>query len=196
MRWLLRLALAGLSGLACVLVWNAAGLAVRGEEAGVKVKEGQPAPDVELPATQIASVLPEQKDARVLRLSDFRGKKNVVLYFYPKAMTPGCTKESCAFRDRLEQFAKLDTVVIGISTDNLQDQERFTDKEKLNFPLLADSEGKVAQAFGVLRGKIAQRATFIIDKEGKIVKIYPQVRNAAEHPEEVLTWVREHLGKR
>jgi peroxiredoxin Q/BCP len=86
--------------------------------------------------------------------------------------------------------------VIGISTDNLEAQQKFTDKEKLNFPLLADSDLKVTKAFGVLskNKKFAQRATFVIDKKGVIRKIYPQV-NAGAHPEEVLKYIKESLAK-
>jgi peroxiredoxin Q/BCP len=89
-------------------------------------------------------------------------------------------------------------VVIGISTDTLTDQERFTAKEKLNFPLLADDQHKVAKEFGVLmpNGKYAKRATFIIDKDGKIAKIFPAVGNAGGHAQEVLAWIRTHLNKK
>jgi peroxiredoxin Q/BCP len=89
-------------------------------------------------------------------------------------------------------------VVLGISEDTLKDQERFTVKEKLNFPLLADNHHKVAKEFGVLmsNGKFAKRATFIIGKDGRIAKIFPAVGNAGGHAEEVLAWVRTHLAKK
>src|SRR5436309_2930500 len=127
-----------------------------------KVEEGKPAPKVELEATQIEKVLPDKKDAKTLTLKDFKGKKNVVLFFYPKAMTRGCTVESCGFRDRTEKFAALDTVVIGVSTDNLDAQQQFTTKENLNFPLLADSGKTATQAFGALSraNGAASRYTF------------------------------------
>lgn len=158
-------------------------------------KEGDKAPDVELSATQIEKVLPEAKGAKTLKLSDLQGKKNVVLYFYPKAMTQGCTIESCGFRDVNDEFAKLDTVVIGISTDTLDLQQKFTDKEKLNFPLLADPDKKVTTAFGALsqRGS-ASRYTFVIDKKGVVKKVYTTVK-PADHPKEVLTFVKENLAK-
>src|ERR1700741_4152566 len=101
-----------------------------------KVEEGTPAPDFELQATQIDKILPDKKDAKTLSLKDLKGK-TVVLFFYPKAMTRGCTIESCGFRDKAEEFAKENTVVLGISTDTLDDQDKFTKKEKLSFPLLA-----------------------------------------------------------
>src|SRR5437764_6345850 len=107
-------------------------------EEAPKVQEGKPAPEIELEATQIEKVLPDKKDPKTLTLKDFKGKKNVVLFFYPKAMTRGCTVESCGFRDRIKKFDDLETVVIGISTDNLTDQRKFTEKENLNFPLFAD----------------------------------------------------------
>lgn len=161
-----------------------------------KVEVGKPAPNIEVPATQIEKILPDKKDAKTISLKDFEGKKNVVLYFYPKAMTPGCTRESCKFRDLSKEFAKLDTVVLGVSTDDLDAQKKFTDKEGLNFPLLADADKKVTQAFGVLnpdRG-LAQRATFVIDKKGIIRKIYPKA-SADENPKEVFDWIRENLTK-
>jgi peroxiredoxin Q/BCP len=88
-------------------------------------------------------------------------------------------------------------VVIGISTDKLEAQEKFTDKEKLNFPLLADDQQKVAKEFGVLmpNGKFAKRVTFVIDKEGTVVKVFPAVGNAGAHPQEVLEWVEKHIKK-
>jgi len=129
-----------------------------------------------------------------LRLKDLKGK-NVVLFFFPKAMTKGCTIESCGFRDKADQFAKLNTVVIGISTDKVEDQLKFTDKEKLSFPLFADPDKKAVQAFGVLgKNGLAMRWTFVIDKEGMVRKIYNQV-TPAKHPEEVLEYVEKNLKK-
>jgi thioredoxin-dependent peroxiredoxin len=153
------------------------------QDAKLKVKEGDTAPDITLPAT---GEKPE------LGLKGLKGK-NVVLFFYPKAMTPGCTIESCGFRDVVKDFAAADTVVLGISTDKLEDQQKFIDKEKLNFPLLADNERKMANAFGVMRDdKVTKRVTFVIDKEGKIAKIYENVKPKG-HPEEVLKYVKENL---
>jgi len=161
-----------------------------------KVEEGKPAPKVELEATQIEKVLPDKKDAKTLTLKDFKGKKNVVLFFYPKAMTRGCTVESCGFRDRIKKFDDLETVVIGISTDNLTDQRKFTEKENLNFPLFADPDKKVTKEFGVLntdRG-MANRVTFVIDKTGVVRKIYRSgTVKPDKHPEEVLDFIKENL---
>jgi peroxiredoxin Q/BCP len=188
------LALALAAGLGVLLV-PGTDAAVAREGAG-KVEVGKPAPDFTLPATQIEKALPDKKDAKTLSLRDLQGK-NVVLYFYPKAMTPGCTRESCGFRDLSREFAKLDTVVLGISTDTLTDQAKFTEKESLNFPLLADADKKVAQEYGVLnpaRG-FASRATFVIDRKGIVRKVYPAA-NADKNPQEVLDWVRENLAEK
>jgi thioredoxin-dependent peroxiredoxin len=158
-------------------------------------KEGSAAPDVNLPATQIEKVLPDAKGAKTLKLSDLKGKKNVVLFFYPKAMTRGCTIESCGFRDVAEKLAALDTVVVGISVDKLEDQQKFTDKEHLTFPLLADDGKAVTKAFGALgTNGFASRYTFIIDKQGVIRKVYTKV-TPNTHPEEVIAFVKENLAK-
>ena len=148
-----------------------------------------------MPATQIEKALPDKKGEKTLKLSDLKGKKNVVLFFYPKAMTRGCTIESCGFRDVADKLAALDTVVIGISVDKLEDQQKFTDKEKLTFPLLADDGKEVTKAFGALGARgMASRYTFVIDKQGTIRKVYTQV-DPAKHPEEVITFVKENLTK-
>src|SRR5262249_24290841 len=121
--------------------------------------------------------------------------KTVVLFFFPKAMTPGCTVESCGFRDKIEDLAKLDTVVIGISVDTLEDQQKFTDKEKLNFPLYADTTKEVTKAYGVLGSNgLPMRQTFIIDKEGNVRKIFTTVKPQG-HPDEVITYIKENLKK-
>src|SRR4051794_40019339 len=176
--------------LAAILV-AAATLSAR-EEAG-KPEVGKPAPAFDLPATSIASVLPDRKDAKKISLADFKGKKNVVLFFYPKAMTKGCTIESRGSRDKNDDFAKLDTAVIGISTDKLEDQVKFTEKEMLKTPLLADPDKKVTEAFGALSTTgFAKRYTFVIDKKGVVRKIYTTV-NPANHPDEVMKFVKENL---
>jgi peroxiredoxin len=125
---------------------------------------GQEAPDFELPSA----------DMQMVRLSDFRGKKQVVLFFYPKDDTPGCTIESQEFSDLQEEFDQLDTVVMGISRDNCISHGDFRDKYGLTVQLLADVEGEVCNAYGVLQEReknglkkvVAVRSTFMIDKEG------------------------------
>jgi thioredoxin-dependent peroxiredoxin len=160
------------------------------------VEVGKPAPDIALPAANIGKALPDKTDAKTLNLKDLQGKKNVVLFFFPKAMTRGCTMESCGFRDLTRDFAKYDTVVIGISTDTLADQNKFTEKESLNFPLFADSDKKVTKEYGVLSDRgFAKRVTFVIDKKGIVRKIYPTV-NPEKNPEEVLSYVKENLAEK
>jgi len=189
--------LAGLcAGLLAGLVGGAGPAPAADREGGQKVEVGKPAPPIELEATQVGKVLPGKEGSGSLSLKDLHGK-NVVLYFFPKAMTPGCTAQSCGFRDLTREFAKLDTVVVGISTDRLDAQEQFTQKEKLNFPLLADPDKKIAREYGVLapaRG-VAQRTTFVIDKKGIVRKIYRNV-NARNNPDEVLRYVKENLADR
>jgi peroxiredoxin Q/BCP len=178
--------------LAALIVAGSFGTALA---ADAPAEAGKPAPDINLPATQIEKALPEAKGAKTLKLSDLKGKKNVVLYFYPKAMTSGCTVESCGFRDLADKFSALDTVVIGISTDNIDAQQKFTDKEKLNFPLIADSDKAATKAYGALSPRgFANRYTFVIDKEGMIRRTYLQV-TPKSHPEEVLKFVKENLAK-
>ena len=118
------------------------------------------------------------------KLSQFKGKQNVVLYFYPRDDTPGCTKEACGFRDEASQFHSADTVVLGVSTDTVESHQKFAEKFSLPFPLLADEDHAVAEKYGVwveknLYGKKSmgiQRATFLIDKSGKIVAVWPKVQ--------------------
>ncbi len=143
-------------------------------------KVGDAVPDVPLSATQIESL---KKDAKAVSLKDLQGKV-VVLFYYPKADTPGCTKESCGFRDLQKDFDKLGVVVIGFSADNLEAQSKFTDKYKLTTPLFADPDKKLMTALGV-----KARSTWIIGKDGKILKIYDKV-NAEKHPAEVIEFVK------
>ncbi len=118
-----------------------------------------------------------------IKLSQFQDEKYVVLYFYPKDDTPGCTTEACGFRDQHDDFAA-DTVVLGISPDSVESHEKFTNKFSLPFPLLADEDHAIAEKYGVwveknMYGKKSmgvQRATFLIDKKGKIAAVWPKVK--------------------
>ena len=107
------------------------------------------------------------------KLSDHVGKKVVLLYFYPKDDTPGCTKEACGFRDRISDLKKDNVEVVGVSFDSPESHQKFISKYSLNFPLLADTDGKIADAYGVrMTGKsMARRVSFLIDKDGKIAHI-------------------------
>jgi peroxiredoxin Q/BCP len=112
--------------------------------------------------------------------------QRTVLYFYPKDDTPGCTKEACAFRDRMKDYAKADIQVYGVSLDSPESHREFREKYGLNFPLLTDQEGRASEALGVLsdRGK-ARRVTFLLDPEGRISNVYPEV-SPETHAEEIL----------
>jgi peroxiredoxin Q/BCP len=146
------------------------------------VEEGEAAPDFTLAAD----------DGRQVKLSDLRGKP-VVLYFYPKDDTPGCTKEACAFRDRTAELKAQGAVVLGVSPDDVESHGKFRDKFSLNFPLLADLGHQVAERYGAWReknmyGKVSmgvQRSTFVIDGEGKVRKVWKKV-NVDGHDQQVL----------
>jgi thioredoxin-dependent peroxiredoxin len=147
------------------------------------VEEGETAPDFSLAAD----------DGGQVKLSDFRGKP-VVLYFYPKDDTPGCTKEACAFRDRTPELKAKGAVVLGVSPDDVASHGKFRDKYSLNFPLLADVGHKVADRYGAWREKNMygkksmgiQRSTFLIDSAGKVRKVWKKV-SVDGHDDEVLT---------
>ncbi|SFE56657.1 peroxiredoxin Q/BCP [Bacillus sp. OV194] len=153
------------------------------------VTTGEKAPDFTLPASNGEDV----------KLSDFQGK-NVVLYFYPKDMTPGCTTQACDFRDKHDEFKDLDAVILGVSTDPMARHEKFIDKYGLPFLLLADEEHEAAELFGVWKLKKnfgkeymgIERSTFILDKEGNVVKEYRKVK-VKEHIDEVLTYIKENM---
>ncbi len=134
----------------------------------------------------------EDADGKSFSLEQFRGKR-VVLYFYPKDDTPGCTKEACAFRDDYKDYTDNDIVIIGVSPDNEKSHKKFAEKYKLPFILLSDPERAVLKSYDAwgeknLYGKITIgliRKTFLIDEEGKIIKIYPRVR-VAGHSDAIL----------
>jgi len=116
---------------------------------------------------------------------ELTGQKTV-LYFYPQDDTPGCTKEACAFRDRMEDYAEADIQVYGVSLDSPESHREFREKYGLNFPLLTDEGGRAAETLGVLGDRgTAQRVTFLLDSEGKISKVYPEV-SPQTHAEEIL----------
>jgi peroxiredoxin Q/BCP len=149
---------------------------------------GKKAPAFSLPAFPKGTV----------KLSDFKGKKNVILYFYPKDNTPGCTQEACDFRDHLEQLNSADTVVLGVSPDSVASHEKFISKYELPFTLLSDEDHAICEKYGVWvekknYGKTymgVQRATFLIDKEGKIAAAWPKV-SVKGHVEDVAARVAE-----
>jgi len=146
------------------------------------VKAGDPAPDFEGPTS----------DGSRLGLKDFLGKKSVVLYFYPKDDTPGCTKEACSFRDNLKPIRAMGAEIVGVSLDSIQSHSKFASKYGLTFPLISDKEKRIANAYGVLKdtGTSTNRVTFIIDKTGKVAKVFPKV-DVTKHTEEVVSALKE-----
>lgn len=146
------------------------------------VKEGQKAPDFALPSSAGGEVA----------LKGLRGQV-VVLYFYPKDDTPGCTREACAFRDAQAKIKKTGAVVLGVSPDSVASHEKFKAKYKLNFPLLADADKSVAKKYGAFGEKVMYgrkvtgmiRSTFVIDGDGVVRKVFPRVR-VDGHAEQVL----------
>lgn len=141
----------------------------------------------------------EASNGETVELADFHGK-NIVLYFYPKDMTPGCTTEACDFRDQFESFADLNAVILGVSPDPISRHQKFIEKHGLPFLLLADEEHKAAEAYGVWKLKKnfgkeymgIERSTFIIDKDGKLVEEYRNVK-VKGHVEEALNYIKDHL---
>ncbi|HEV7938897.1 MAG TPA: thioredoxin-dependent thiol peroxidase [Solirubrobacteraceae bacterium] len=146
------------------------------------IEQGQKAPDFELP----------DQDGRTVKLSDFRGQ-SVVLYFYPKADTPGCTTQACGVRDHQVDYLNADAVVLGVSPDSVAKVKRFHDKQSLNFALLADEDHGVAERYGVwveksMYGKTYfgnERTTFVINHDGVVAGLLRKVK-PAEHDELVL----------
>ena len=150
------------------------------------VEKGSLAPDFTLPTD----------DGTEVSLSDFRGKK-VVLYFYPRDNTPGCTTQACDLRDESSRLAEMGVVVLGVSPDSVASHERFRKKFDLDFPLLADVDHEVAEAYGAWREKVnfgvralgIVRSSFLIDEEGRVIDSWRKV-TAAKHA----AWVLEKLG--
>ena len=148
----------------------------------VMVEIGEPAPDFELP----------DQNGRAVRLSDLRGRR-VVLYFYPKADTPGCTVQACGIRDRGADYEAAGAVVLGVSPDSVKDVKKFHDKQSLTFTLLADADHAVAEQYGVWAEKSMYgrtywgnlRATFLIDEEGVVRHVIPKA-SPKTHDDEVL----------
>ena len=140
------------------------------------------------------------QDGEKVALKDFKGEKNVVFYFYPRALTPGCTTQAQGIRDFKKKFDKLDTVVLGVSPDEEKKLVKFIDKHELNFDLLSDPEHKIAEKYGVwalkkFMGKEYMgivRTTFIIGKNGKLINIMDKFKTKNHH-EEVLGWLKENL---
>jgi thioredoxin-dependent peroxiredoxin len=152
-----------------------------------KVKVGSVAPDFTLPS----------QAGEMVSLKDFSGRKPVVLFFYPKDDSPGCTKEVCAFRDNFEEFSKLDVQVIGISSDSVESHRRFAAKHDLSFPLLSDEGGNIRRLYGVPKtfGLFPGRVTYVIDKEGVMRHVFSSQLSVQRHVQEALAALRSDVSK-
>ena len=156
------------------------------------IQEGKPAPDFTL----------EDQNGKPVSLSDFEGRKHVLVYFYPRDDTPGCTKEACGFRDDLAAFAKLGVVVLGVSGDGAESHKKFIAKYKLPFPLLSDPDRKTMKRYGafgekMMYGKKTQgviRSSVLIGKDGKVLRHWGRVASAEKHPAQVLEVAKALLG--
>ena len=138
--------------------------------------------------------LPDQTGAP-RRLAELLADGPVVLFFYPAAMTPGCTKEACHFRDLAGEFADLGAIRVGISTDAVDKQAKFSDSQRFDYPLLSDEDGKVAQAFGVKRGLLGKfmpvkRTTFVIDTDRTVLDVIASEVNMDTHADKALEVLR------
>lgn len=150
------------------------------------IAEGQPAPAFE----------GTTEDGRRISLADFRDHQALVLYFYPKDATPGCTKEACSFRDHRAEIEALGAAIVGVSMDSAESHRKFAAAQRLNFPLVADTEGKIASAFGVTRlgGWIpflpVKRVTFVIDRSGVVRKVIQSELSMDAHVDGAITALR------
>ena len=152
-----------------------------------KLQVGDQAPDFNLPAN----------NGQTVNLKDYRGKKNVIIYFYPKDDTPGCTVEACGFRDSIKMIEKQDTVVFGVNADSVGSHEKFIQKFKLPFLLLSDATKKMCQNYDVIAQKSMfgkkylgiARTTFVVDKQGKIAQVFTNVKPQG-HNDEILSFLK------
>jgi thioredoxin-dependent peroxiredoxin len=198
--WSGGLILASVIGLACLASRSAIG------DSSASPSTQPSDPPATMPSTQIPAVGTDapaftltSNTGQPVSLSDYAGKKIVVLYFYPKAFTPGCTKEACAFRDSLADYDKANIAVIGISTDPVDKITQFGTSYHLNFPLVSDADHAVALAYGVWQPRVNKdgetvmgtaRTTFVIGKDGKILHVFEKVKPAG-HDKEVLAWIQQ-----
>jgi peroxiredoxin Q/BCP len=146
------------------------------------IATGDQAPDFTLPAA----------DGRSVSLADFRGKKAVVLFFYPKDETPGCTREACEFRDSFDRFGDAGAEVIGVSDDDVESHKKFAAHHRLPMTLLSDAGGQVRQRYGVksLFGVVADRVTFVIDRTGVVRHVFASRLRFGKHVDEALGVVK------
>lgn len=154
-------------------------------------------PNISRPAPEFD--LPNQRGERI-NLTDFHEQQNVVLYFYPKAMTPGCTVQACGIRDHRAELKEIQTTVLGVSPDKSTRLAKFEERDQLNFDLLSDEDHKISEAYGVWGEKKfmgrtyigVHRMSFIIDKQGVLRHIIEKV-NTKTHHDDIMSWVRTNL---
>jgi len=162
------------------LAFVAAGCGSGGASGSTLVQAHQPAPAFRAP----------DQDGRERTLEEFRGH-TLVLYFYPRDGTPGCTTEACAFRDAWDRLEEAGLTVVGVSVDSVESHRQFADEHELQFPLLADTDQRIREAYGVpSRLGMASRVTFLIDGSGYVRRVFPDV-DPAVHVDEVLAAARE-----
>jgi thioredoxin-dependent peroxiredoxin len=140
--------------------------------------------------------LPTQT-GEMVSLGEFSGRKPVVLFFYPKDDSPGCTREVCAFKDYFEEFGKLDAEVIGISSDSVESHKRFAVEHDLSFTLLSDEGGNIRRLYGVPKtfGLFPGRVTYVIDREGVVRHVFASQLSVKRHVQEALTALRSDVSK-
>ena len=143
---------------------------------------------------EVGSTVPQftlkDQHGHLFSIDSVLGKKNLVIYFYPKDDSPGCTKEACYFRDQFEVFAEADAIIIGISGQSVESHKKFAEKYKLSFTLLSDEGNKIREQFGVptnLFGLLPGRVTYVIDKQGKVVFIFDSQTQTQKHVDDALT---------
>ena len=140
-----------------------------------------------------AFTLPDQ-NGNLFDINSVLGKKNLVIYFYPKDDSPGCTKEACSFRDQFEVFREADAVIIGISGQSVESHKKFAEKYRLSFTLLSDEGNKIQKLFGVpndFLGLLPGRVTFVADKKGKVIYIFNSQTQVTKHVDEALRILKE-----
>ena len=147
---------------------------------------------------EVGSIIPEfslkDQDGNLFSIATVLGKKNLVLYFYPKDDSPGCTKEACYFRDQYEVFNEADALIIGISGQSVESHKKFAEKYRLSYTLLSDEGNKIRMLFGVptnLFGLLPGRVTYVIDKKGKVVFIFDSQTQTKRHVDDALKILKE-----
>lgn len=153
-----------------------------------KVQKGSTIPVFELP----------DQNGKLFNITSVLGKKNLVIYFYPKDDSPGCTKQACTFRDQFEVFREADAEIIGISSDDVESHKKFAEKYRLTYTLLSDTEGKVRKLFDVpsdLFGLLPGRVTYIVNKQGIVIHTFDSQLQTEKHIEEALAALKE-IGKK